>query len=269
MNEVLWFSLVIVTFSGVLLSYRLLSVTGLVIWIAISVIVANVQVVKVVEIFGLTATLGNVVYASTYLATDILSELHGPKLARRGVFVGFFALVTMTVLMLIALYFVPSSEDFAQDALKRIFLIVPRITAASLAAYLISQLHDVWIFGRLKRRRPGTRHLWLRNNVSTALSQLIDSIIFTLIAFAGVFAWPTVAEILITTYLFKLIAAVFDTPFVYLAARMRSGRDDFDAMSAESDDLSLRGRIRTMTLRVFCNRKAKTGKIPNDPTRHR
>ena len=223
MNELLWFLLMAVNFGAILLAYRLFSKTGLYVWIAISVIVANIQVVKTVEIFGLTATLGNAVYASSFLATDILSEYHGSRDARRGVYLGFLALISMTVLMLIALLFKPSADDFAQSALERIFLIIPRITAASLAAYLTSQLHDVWAFAFWKEKLPQKRYLWIRNNASTLLSQLIDSVVFTFVAFAGVFETDLLLEILLTTYLFKVIAAICDTPFVYLAGRKTAG----------------------------------------------
>jgi queuosine precursor transporter len=219
MNELLWILLMVVTYGSILLAYRLFGKTGLYVWIGLSVIVANIQVVKTVEIFGLTATLGNAVYASSFLATDILSEYHGVLAARRGVLLGFFAIVSMTVLMLIALAFTPAEVDFAQSALERIFLIVPRITAASLVAYLVSQFHDVWAFDAWKRLFPGRRFLWVRNNASTIVSQLIDSVIFTLVAFTGVFEPTLLLEILLTTWLFKVIAAVCDTPFVYLASR--------------------------------------------------
>lgn len=214
------------TYGVILLVYRLFSRDGLYLWIAVSVIVANIQVVKTVELFGLTATLGNAIYASSFLATDILSEYHGPRAARRGVYLGFVSLVSMTVFMTLALLFKPDESDFAQSALEQIFLIVPRITAASLAAYLVSQLHDVWAFALWKRKLPGKRMLWFRNNASTLVSQLIDSVVFTLVAFIGIFEAPLLVEILVTTYLFKVIAAVFDTPFLYVAGRMRiSPRD--------------------------------------------
>ncbi len=219
MNESLWFLMMALNFGGILLVYRLFSKTGLYVWIAVSVIVANIQVVKSVELFGLTATLGNIVYASSFLATDILSERHGRSAARRGVYLGFVALISMTVLMTIALLFRPSDEDFAQDALERIFRMVPRITLASLFAYAVSQLHDVWAFERWKRLLPQRRYLWVRNNASTLVSQLIDTIVFTFAAFLGVFELNVVLEIVVTTYLFKLIVAVFDTPFLYLASR--------------------------------------------------
>lgn len=79
---------------------------------------------------------------------------------------------------------------------------------------MVSQIHDIWGFHFLKDKTSG-RHLWLRNNVSTILSQAIDSFIFTFIAFFGVVDFSNFIQILITTYVFKLIVAILDTPFLY------------------------------------------------------
>ena len=222
MNSLLWFIMLIINFAAILLAYRKFGKLGLFIWIPISVIAANIQVVKTVEIFGFTATLGNIVYATSFLVTDILNENYGKKEAGRAVAIGFFALISMTVLMNIALRFVPHESDFAHDSLVTIFGIMPRIAAGSLAAYALSQVHDVWAYNRLKQKRPDKKFIWLRNNASTMISQLIDSIVFTLIAFAGIFEIKVLFEILLTTYFFKWIVAAADTPFLYLA---RSWKD--------------------------------------------
>ncbi len=222
MNALLWFIMLIINFAAIMLAYRLWGKTGLFIWIPISVIAANIQVLKTVEIFGLIATLGNIVYATSFLVTDILSENYGKKDASKAVGMGFFALISMTVLMQFALNFIPHESDFAQGSLETIFGIMPRIASGSLAAYALSQLHDVWAYNRLKARKPGKKYIWIRNNASTMISQLIDSVVFTLIAFAGVFEPAVLVEILLTTYLFKWIVAAADTPFIYLA---RSWKD--------------------------------------------
>jgi len=222
MNTLLWFIMLIINFAAILLAYRLFGKVGLFLWIPISVIIANIQVVKTVEIFGFVATLGNIVYATSFLVTDILNENYGRKEAGKAVGMGFFALISMTVLMNIALRFVPHESDFAQDSLSTIFSIMPRIALGSLAAYALSQLHDVWAYNYLKEKRPGRKYIWLRNNLSTMVSQLIDSIVFTVIAFAGVFDISLLIEIMITTYLFKWLVAAADTPFIYLA---RSWKD--------------------------------------------
>ncbi|MBN2049870.1 MAG: queuosine precursor transporter, partial [Spirochaetales bacterium] len=119
--------------------------------------------------------------------------------------------------MQIALVFTPAEEDFAQASLKVLFGIMPRIALASLIAYGLSQMHDVWAYHFWKRIRPQKGFIWLRNNLSTMVSQAIDTLVFTSIAFAGVFTGPVFWEIMATTYLFKFIVALADTPFIYIA----------------------------------------------------
>lgn len=218
MNELLWGILILVNFFAILFIYRLYGKTGLYIWIPIAAIVANIQVLKIVELFGFTTTLGNIVYASSFLVTDILCENYGKEEAKRAVFAGFFALIVATALMNLALLFIPAQSDIAQGPLQAIFSLMPRIAGASLAAYLISQLHDVWAFHLWKKKFPATSMLWLRNTASTLVSQLIDTVVFTFAAFLGRYPFPIVLEILWTTYIIKLIVALLDTPFVYIAS---------------------------------------------------
>ncbi|MDT8389524.1 MAG: queuosine precursor transporter [Lentisphaeria bacterium] len=222
MNTSLWFLMLAVNFTAILLLYRFAGKTGLYVWIPISTIVANIQVLKTVELFGVTATLGNIVYASSFLVTDILSENYGKKEAARAVAIGFFSLIAMAALMNLALWFEPAESDFAQDSLKTIFGIMPRIAAASLTAYVLSQTHDVYAFHFWKKQKPGIRYLWVRNNASTMVSQLIDTTVFCVIAFTGVFPWPVFWQIFWTTYMLKWLVAAADTPFVYWAKVMFS-----------------------------------------------
>ena len=206
-----------VNFGCILIAYRLFGRAGLYAWVPLAAVVANVQVIKLVDLFGITATLGNIVYASSFLVTDILSEIYGKKEARRAVFIGLFSLVAMTVLMNLALYFKPAPDDFAQESLSTIFGFMPRIAGASLLAYLLSQLHDVWAFDFWRQRFPSARLLWLRNNASTMVSQFIDSTVFTLLAFWGVYPAGVLVEIFWTTYLLKWVVGAADTPFIYVA----------------------------------------------------
>ncbi len=217
MNELLWLAMLAVNFGFILIIYRLFGKTGLYAWVPIAAIVANIQVVKLVALVGMTATLGNIVYASSFLVTDILSEIYGKNAAKKAVHIGLFSLVAMTVLMNMALYFVPAPDDFAQESLKNIFAFMPRVAGASLFAYFISQSHDVWAYDFWKKRFPSTKFLWLRNNASTMVSQLIDSSVFTLLAFWGVFPATALIEIFWTTYLLKWVVGAADTPFIYLA----------------------------------------------------
>lgn len=218
-NELWWLLLLVTNFAAILFIYRFMGRIGILIWIPIATIIANIQVLKTIELFGVTATLGNIVYATSFLVTDILSENYGKKSARSAVLIGFFSLITATVVMNIALGFLPSPEDFAQESLVTLFSILPRITLASLAAYGISQIHDIWAYQFWRKKLPASRYIWVRNNASTMVSQLIDTLIFNTIAFAGVFPWDIWWEINLTTYLLKWLVAGLDTPLVYIAAR--------------------------------------------------
>ncbi|WP_026581145.1 queuosine precursor transporter [Bacillus sp. J33] len=216
-----WFGLffAIVNFILVLAMYRLFGKTGLFVWIGFSTVMANLQVVKTIEMFGLTATLGNAMYGTAFLVTDILNEKYGKDEAKKAVWLGFFTLLAMTLIMQMVLLFKPHESDFAQEALSTIFSILPRIAAGSLAAYLASQLTDVYIFSFLKKKFPKENQFWIRNNGSTLISQLLDTLIFTSIAFLGVFPIEDWVQIFFTTYILKSLIALLDTPFGYIAKR--------------------------------------------------
>ncbi|MGM0975337.1 MAG: queuosine precursor transporter [Bacillota bacterium] len=216
-----WFGLLfaLINFILVLAMYRLFRKTGLFVWIGFSTVMANLQVVKTIEMFGLTATLGNAMYGTAFLVTDILNEKYGKEEAKKAVWLGFFTLLSMTLIMQMVLMFKPHETDFAQESLSTLFSVLPRIAAGSLAAYLVSQFTDVYIFTYLKKKFPKDGQFWIRNNGSTMISQLLDTLVFTSIAFLGVFPLEEWIQIFITTYLLKFIVAVLDTPFGYIAKR--------------------------------------------------
>jgi queuosine precursor transporter len=201
--------------------YKLFGKTGLFIWIAIATIIANIQVNKSIELFGLTATLGNTVYGSIFLATDILNEKYGAKDANRSVIFGFSSALIMLITMSLSLLFVPSVNDYAHESLVIIFNPALRIVAGSLLACLVSQFLDIKIYNIIKKKLPADKFLWIRNNVSTITAQVIDSIIFVGIAFLFVYELPILFEIFFTTIIFKVIIAIIDTPFLYFAKRIK------------------------------------------------
>lgn len=217
-NETLWIGFLLLDFMAALLIFRMFGRVGLYALIVMNVIVCNIQVIKIVNLFGLTTTLGNILYASIFFSTDVLGEMYGKEEARRGVWLGFAMLIAATVYMQVALLFKPAESDFIQPALTQIFSLYPRVAAASLLAYLISQFHDVWAFDFWKTKTRG-RMLWFRNNASTMVSQALDTVVFCTVAFWGLFPTPEFLQILVSTYILKFIVAVADTPFVYLARR--------------------------------------------------
>lgn len=223
MNELLFIFSTVFFLGAVLLIYRLFGKAGIYAYIGFASILANIQVTKSIVLFGLTTTAGSVLYASTFLCTDILSEKYGKKYATKGVLIGIF----MSILWLIGtqgtVLLKPSNNDLISDVLSKVLNTVPRITVASLVAYAVSQMIDVILYHLIWNKTGHTKKgLWIRNNAATLISQLIDSIIFVTIAFIGVYETNVFISILITTYVFKAIIALCDTPFIYLARAIKT-----------------------------------------------
>lgn len=213
-NELLFFISVALSFSLILVAYRYFGKLGVFAWISFASVVANIEVVKCIDLFGLSVTLGNVVYASNFLATDILSEMYGGKESRKAVRISFFTLICATLLMQCSLLFTPNSEDFASGAMKTIFSLAPRICIVSLASFIISNTLDTYLYDWIGKF---TKKVWVKNNLATMTTQLLDSFLFTYGAFYGVFPNEEVFELVLTTYAIKWIIAVLDTPFLYAA----------------------------------------------------
>lgn len=218
-NSYLFIAHTIIVLMLALGAYRL-GKDYLIAFIGISAVLANLYVVKQMDIFGLAATGGNVMYAAIFFSSDILNEFYGKKEAQKAVIVGFFAAFIFLVTSQLLLLYVPNDFDFSQTSYQTLFALTPRIVLGSLTAYLISQNLDIIIFDSLKKQTHGTM-LWLRNNASTIVSQFVDSIVFTIIAFAGVLPNEVMLEIILFTYGLKVVVALLDTPFIYLAKMIK------------------------------------------------
>jgi len=152
----------------------------------------------------------------TFLVTDVISEVYGKRTAGHVVLGGFLALLSVLALVRLGLVW-PAAPFWEQgDAFQAILGSTSRIIIASFCAYVLSQLHDVWAFHFWKAVTKG-RYLWLRNNLSTASSQFIDSFVFIFIAFYGVLPiWP----LILGQWVIKCAIAVLDTPFVYILVHL-------------------------------------------------
>ncbi len=219
-NEVIWILFMFFQFLLLLCTYKFFSYPGVLLYIVFAVIVSNIQVLKTIELFGLTATLGNISYGTIYLATDFLTETKGPNAAKHAVKIGFFTMIAFTIVMQFMLWFNPSIDDFAQESMQNLFGLLPRITVASISAFLVSQYLDVYIFQKIKEKFSTNKTLFIRNNVSTLISSAVDTIIFVVIAFYGTNYHSLISDIFITTYIFKLITAIFDTPIIYMLKKV-------------------------------------------------
>jgi hypothetical protein len=172
------------------------------------------------EIFGASLfeiSVGILPYPITFLITDLISEIYGKKRANQVVVTGIFASVFSLLIILVA-DTVPAIENSpVNDALfTKVFGQSVIAVFASMTAYLFAQFIDIQIYHFWKRLTKG-KHLWLRNNFSTWFSQFIDTFsILTLLCSFGVLPWESFKGLLISGFLFKVMVAALDTPFLYL-----------------------------------------------------
>lgn len=225
-QELLWLTTLLLDLTATVTLYRLFGKTGLQVAIATAIILANLQGPKLTVIFGIETTLGVIFYSSIFFATDVLSENHGKAEANKAVRMGFAVSIIVLMMMSLALMYLPSDRpntaQFSNDihnAFATILNFTPRFIVGSLLAYIISQSFDVWAFHRI-RQITGEKWLWLRNNLSTMTSQLIDTAIFSLVAWWGVVDLLTALKLGAAKYLFKLVIALIDTTFIYWARSM-------------------------------------------------
>jgi len=182
-------------------------------------LLSNIIASKIIIVGGLILPAAIILYPVTFLFTDIVSEVDGKEQARALVMMGFYMSLVMVIVLFVG-KLLPSAPFWKhQDAYNSILGATPRIVLASMIAYLISQHHDVWAFHWWKEKTAG-KHLWLRNNLSTIVSQLIDSTLFIGIAFGGMYPLKTIVIMIVSQYLVKVGIALIDTPFCYLLVRM-------------------------------------------------
>jgi uncharacterized integral membrane protein (TIGR00697 family) len=224
-NEILLILSVPVIFGSLLLAMKLFGKAGLYVMTSICTIAANIEVMILVNAFGVEQTLGNVLFAATFLVTDILSECYGKKEASKAVNIGIFTSAMFIIISQSWLMFTPSVSDFVHPSIKVVFSNTPRMMLSSLAVYAICQKLDVFLYHKwwtLTEKLTGDKrsYLWLRNNGSTLLSQLINTVLFNVCAFAGVYDTKTLISIIISGYVIYIITSLVDTPFVYAARKI-------------------------------------------------
>jgi len=229
-NELILILSLFATYSAVLLCFGFLQKQGLYLWIVVATIAANLEVMLLVHAFGIDMTLGNILFASTLLGTDILSEHYGKKEAKYAVLLGECSA---------AIFFVISYSWRFYDALpngcaaefQAVFSHTPRILFANLAVYLIVQLFDVWCYHKVwgfttKLCKNSRAFLWVRNSVATISAQFINSVLFTLGAFYGIYEAKIIWSIIISSFAIFFVTSLADTPFLYLARKIADKRMD-------------------------------------------
>jgi len=227
----IWVFQIIFCYFSILGALKFFGKTGIYVYVALAIILANIQVLKVIEFpfFPEPMALGTILFISVFLCTDILNEYFDKKSATKCIYLGISAYLFSTIIMFMTISLKPIdpslNESWAwsyemHQAIQTIFLPQFPIIVASIFAFFISQKIDIFIFSYLKNKNNSK--LWFRNNISTIFSQFIDNIIFSLLAFNFLSSNPVpVIDLIISygigIYLIRIALSIFDTLFIYLA----------------------------------------------------
>lgn len=224
-NEALLFLNLAIVYIGVLFAYLLWGKVGLFCFTVFSTVMSNIEVLMLVDAFSMEQTLGNVLFASTFIITDILSENEGKKEAHKAVLMSISASLMMVIISQMWLLYTPSEHDWAFAHIRSLFHMAPRLLMSSLIVFIVVQNFDVWIYHKIweltEKKFPKKKFLWLRNNVSTMISQLINSVLYTLLAFWGLYSKETLMSIILSSYAIFIATSILDTPIVYIARKLR------------------------------------------------
>jgi len=179
---------------------------------------------KIVSLFGISVSVAIFMTPLTFLITDIVEEVHGKKVVKDFILGGVISLILIFLFTALFVYLEPNPRYTFNEEYKTIFGSSLRMIVASITAFILSQTHDVLVFEWWKKKTKG-KALWLRNNLSTIGSQLIDTFVFMMIAFYHLtpkFTFAFIISLAIPYYLFKMLFALIDTPFVYLGVKWLS-----------------------------------------------
>lgn len=248
-----------IVFSLIPLVLRPFGAAGIYIFIAVGIIAANVQVLKAATFafYAAPIPLGTVAFSATYIATDVLTEYYGRAVAKKAVWLGFSAMLLMTVMMILAMGYKPMGAEEAQasgmewalpnaEHIAALYMPQATLLIAGLTSYLISQFNDIFVFQKI-RQWTGPGQLWARACGSTAVSALVDNTVFSTLAWM-VFPWllgqhdqvvdlqTLVFTFILGTYWIRLFMAFVEAPFMY-AARWFLPEEDRKTYEARADNL--------------------------------
>jgi len=204
-----------------------------------TLIVSNIVAVKLINLFGLFVPAAVILFPLTYIFGDVLTEVYGFARARQVIWMGFFCNLVGVLAIWIAglLPAAPfwtvgafASPESAQSAYSAILGFTPRLLAASFIAYLVGEFLNSIALAKLKVRTAG-RHLWLRTILSTVVGEGADSLIFIVVAFAGIFPANAIGQAILSQWAIKVTYEILATPLTYLvvnALKKAEGEDFFD-----------------------------------------
>ncbi|MDD3852931.1 MAG: queuosine precursor transporter [Syntrophomonadaceae bacterium] len=193
-------------------------------------LITNIVAGRLVYLFGMTLTADLFLFPITYIFGDVLTEVYGFKKARVAIWTGFAANLLMSLFIMIIIT-LPYPDFWPHNnAYNTVLGFTPRLVLASLIAYFIGEFSNSVVLSKLKLRTEG-RFLWVRTISSSIVGQGLDTSIFMLIAFSGLYSWPIFFGMVLVQYLWKVGYEVLATPLTYYFVgwlKKKEGIDTFD-----------------------------------------
>lgn len=198
-----------------------------------ALLIADVTAGKFFQVGGLSISVGIIPFPITFVLTDIVNEYYGREGARLMTAIG-AAMLVFAFAMITVARVLPAAEDspIPQASFVAVFGMSWRFFGASFAAFLLGQFADIQAFHFVKRITQ-SRLLWLRATGSTAISQVVDTVVVNVAALAGLAAAGTIVKIIAVSYLYKMVVAILLTPLLYAAHGFFTARFGLVAAPAE------------------------------------
>jgi len=226
MNGLIFLVELVCFFGGLLIIKKVLGKEGIYAWIAVATCLAELQVTKTITVFSYEVSLGNVLFASTFFATDILYECYGEKESKKGPLFSLLGALCYIAFAIITPLFVngPSSIE-AQASFRCLLSLSVRITISSIVMLFIANLLDVFLYAKIAAKTNG-KHMWLRTNVATILCNCGENYFFTFFAlynfkaFSFLGGYFSLKEVFIAASIgsvIEILLSFLDTPLLYLS----------------------------------------------------
>lgn len=217
MNILIGILSIILIFSSVVLLEKYFGKNGLYVWIGVATITANIVVCKTINILGLTSAVGNVMFTSVFLASDILNEKYGKKDAQRAILLGTLASIIFMIATQLTLLYIPDQTDVAHNAMATLFSLNVRTTIASVILYFISNIVATYLYDKWKK----VFHTLFRNNLVMIICNCTENFLFAFFAFAGILELPVILSIALTGTLIEFVVTLTTTPFMHIVTRRK------------------------------------------------
>lgn len=199
----------------------------------IILLVSNIVSTKLIIVGPFTFDAGTLLFPLSYIFGDVLTEVYGYARTRRVIWAGFFMSLIAMLIFIVVCAWPGAPEWMNQDAYNLILGLTPRIIGASLIAYFAGEFANSYIMAKMKIHTQG-KYLWLRTIGSTIVGEGIDTVLFVLIAFYGIYSPDLLILVLVSNYVFKVSIEVFFTPITYVFCRILKRREQEDYFDFET-----------------------------------